>query len=159
MGQEPRALVWTVTALEDLVGVLETLGVTRVPRWQYENRSTTRLEGFQDQRSQSAWPPAHQWTDLAERSSADILGFMAASSKVLSEALKLPVQERVRIAEKLLESADADGFQDDTDAGIHAAWADEITQRSQELRDDSVRGLSVAEARRIVQSDPADNDR
>ena len=27
MGQEPRALIWTATALEDLVGVLETLEV------------------------------------------------------------------------------------------------------------------------------------
>jgi hypothetical protein len=42
---------------------------------------------------------------------------------------------------------------------IHAAWADEIQQRSGDLKDGAVRGLSIAEARRIVASDPADDDR
>lgn len=83
---------------------------------------------------------------------------MAASSKVLNEALKLPVQERIRIAEKLLESADAEGDQEDTDTSIQAAWADEIKQRSQELTDGSVRGLSIAEARHIIRSDSAGDD-
>jgi len=81
------------------------------------------------------------------------------SAKVLSEALKLSVQERVRVAEKLLESADAEGYQDESEAAIHAAWADEIQQRSADLKDGSVRGLSIEEARRIVASDPADDDR
>ena len=51
-----------------------------------------------------------------------------ASTKVLSEALKLSVQERVRVAEKLLESADAEGYEDESEVAIHAAWADEIKQ-------------------------------
>jgi hypothetical protein len=38
-----------------------------------------------------------------------------ASTKVLSEALKLSVQERVRVAEKLLESADAEGYEDESE--------------------------------------------
>ena len=82
-----------------------------------------------------------------------------ASTKVLSEALKLSVQERVRIAEKLLESADAEGYEDESEVAIHAAWADEIKQRSSDLKDGSVRGLSIKEARRIVASEPADDDR
>ena len=82
-----------------------------------------------------------------------------ASTKVLSEALKLSVQERVRVAEKLLESADAEGYEDESEVAIHAAWADEIKQRSVDVRDRSVRGLSIAEARRIVASEPADDDR
>jgi hypothetical protein len=46
-----------------------------------------------------------------------ILQSMAAtSSKVLSEAMKLPADERVRVAEKLLQSADAEGFEEDSDA-------------------------------------------
>ena len=89
-----------------------------------------------------------------------ILPLMAATStKVLSDALKLPVQERVRLAEKLLESADAEGYEAEGEAAIHAAWAEEIQQRSRELHDGSVRGLSIEEARRIVASDPADDDR
>jgi putative addiction module component (TIGR02574 family) len=83
----------------------------------------------------------------------------ATSSKVLSEAMKLPADERVRVAEKLLESADAEGFEEDSDAAIQKAWADEIQRRSRELTDGSVRGLTVDEARRLVASDPADDDR
>jgi len=82
-----------------------------------------------------------------------------ASTKVLSEALKLSVQERVRVAEKLLESADAEGYEDESEVAIHAAWADEIKQRSGDLKGGSVRGLSIEEARRIVASEPADDDR
>ena len=82
-----------------------------------------------------------------------------ASTKVLSEALKLSVQERVRVAEKLLESADAEGYEDESEVAIHAAWAGEINQRSGDLKDGSVRGLSIEEARGIVASEPADDDR
>ncbi len=84
---------------------------------------------------------------------------MAGATKVLNDAMKLPVQERVRVAEKLLESADAEGFEDDSDAAINAAWAEEVQRRSRELQDGSVRGLSIDEARRIVAPDPADDER
>lgn len=82
-----------------------------------------------------------------------------AAMKILSEAMKLPVQERVRVAEKLLESADAEGYEEDSEAAIHAAWADEIQRRSRELQDGSVRGLSIEGARSIVASSLADDDR
>jgi putative addiction module component (TIGR02574 family) len=72
--------------------------------------------------------------------------------------MKLPADEHVRVAEKLLESADAEGFEDDSEAAIQAAWADEMQRRSRELADGSVRGLTVEEARRMVASDPADDD-
>ncbi|HEY6039448.1 MAG TPA: addiction module protein [Kofleriaceae bacterium] len=82
-----------------------------------------------------------------------------ASNKVLDEALKLSSTERVRLAEKLLESVEAETSEDDVESDLvrNAAWADEIEKRSRELRDGSVRGLSVEEARRIVASDPADD--
>src|SRR5262245_16709585 len=57
---------------------------------------------------------------------------MAASTKVLDKAMKLPVRERVQMAEKLLESADAEG-DDEDDATIATAWAAEVQQRSSEL--------------------------
>lgn len=82
-----------------------------------------------------------------------------AAMKILSAAMKLSVQERVRVAEKLLESADAEGYEEDSEAAIHAAWADEILQRSRELQDGSVRGLNIEEARSIVASELADDDR
>lgn len=81
---------------------------------------------------------------------------MAASTKVLDEAMKLPVRERVRMAEKLLESADAEGFDDE--AAVNAAWAAEVEQRSAELEDGSVRGLSAEEARRIFAEDSTDDE-
>lgn len=84
---------------------------------------------------------------------------MATATSLLDEALKLPVDERVRVAEKLLESADAEGFDEETEAAHNTAWADEVQRRSRELKDGSVNGLSVDEARRIVASDPADDDR
>jgi putative addiction module component (TIGR02574 family) len=83
----------------------------------------------------------------------------ATSSKILSEAMKLPVQERVRVAEKLLESADAEGFEDESEATIQTAWAEELQKRSRELKDGSVRGLSAEEARLMIASDPADDER
>jgi putative addiction module component (TIGR02574 family) len=73
--------------------------------------------------------------------------------------MKLPVQERARVAEKLLESADAEGYEEDSEAAIHAGWADEIQRRSRELQDGAVRGLSIEEARSIVASGLADDDR
>lgn len=60
---------------------------------------------------------------------------------------------------ELLESADAEGYEEDSEAAIHAARADEIHRRSRELQDGSIRGLSVEEARSIVASSPADDDR
>ena len=83
---------------------------------------------------------------------AGILRAMAAASmKVLSDAMKLSVDERVRLAEKLLESADSEGYDDE--AATNAAWAEEIQLRSRELKDGSVRALSIEEARRIMLSD------
>lgn len=83
---------------------------------------------------------------------------MAASSKVLNEAMKLSPTERVRVAEKLLESADAEGYDDESDAAIQTAWADEIQKRSTDLAEGTTRGLTLDEARRIVASDSADDE-
>lgn len=95
-----------------------------------------------------------------DRQGLDVLSATAeAAMKILSAAMKLSVRERVRVAEKLLESADAEGYEEDSEAAIHAAWADEIRRRSQELRDGSVRGLSVEKARSTVASGPADDER
>ncbi len=41
-----------------------------------------------------------------------------AAMNVLSAAMKLSVQERVRVAEKLLESADAEGYEEDSEAAV-----------------------------------------
>ena len=71
-----------------------------------------------------------------------------ATAKVLAEALKLSVEDRVRIAEELLASAD-----DDDESADQARMAEILDRRSRELRDGSVRGLTVDEARRAMLSD------
>lgn len=43
--------------------------------------------------------------------------------------------------------------EDEDEEEIQAAWATEIQRRSRELRDGSVKGLTVEEARRIIASD------
>lgn len=70
-----------------------------------------------------------------------------ATAKVLAEALKLSVEDRVRIAEELLASADDEERADD------GRLAEILDRRSRELRDGSVRGLTVDEARRAMLSD------
>jgi putative addiction module component (TIGR02574 family) len=72
-----------------------------------------------------------------------------SSTTLLAEAMKLPIEERVRVAEKLLESVDTDAPEE----GIDSAWASEVQRRSQELREGTVRGLSVDEARRLIAAD------
>jgi putative addiction module component (TIGR02574 family) len=85
-------------------------------------------------------------------------GVESEMRKLLNEALKLPARERVAVAERLLQSVEAEGYREDDDA-IQAAWAEEVRRRSQELHDGTVNGLSVEEARRIVASDPPDDQR
>lgn len=82
---------------------------------------------------------------------------MVASAKVLQEALRLPAAERIRLAEALLNSADADVGSADDDEAIQLAWADEVRRRSIELKDGSVRGLDPDQARRILVSDSSDD--
>ena len=83
----------------------------------------------------------------------------AGATKVLQDAMKLPLQERLRVAEKLLESADAEGYEEESDEIIGAAWAEEVQRRSREMQDGTVRGLTLEEARRLVASDPSDDER
>lgn len=59
--------------------------------------------------------------------------------RILSVAMKLSVQERVRVAEKLLESADAEGYEEDSEAAIHAAGP----TRSVDARESSRMGPSA----------------
>jgi putative addiction module component (TIGR02574 family) len=74
--------------------------------------------------------------------------------KLVEEALKLSVEERLALAEKLLESVD--GPDDDPDR-VQAAWASELEKRARELRDGTSKGLSVEEARKRVAFDSDDD--
>jgi putative addiction module component len=58
------------------------------------------------------------------------------------------------LGRSLADGSHAEGYEDDSETAIHAAWADEVQHRSRELASGSVRGLSVEEAHRVVASDP-----
>jgi putative addiction module component (TIGR02574 family) len=61
-----------------------------------------------------------------------------------AEVLKLPANERARLAEKLLESLDEEWAEDP----IGRAWLEEAQRRYEELRTGSVRGVPAEEALR-----------
>jgi len=67
------------------------------------------------------------------------------ASKLLEEALKLPLEARAALAGSLLDSLDDIVGQD-----VEKAWAIEIAQRLEEVRSGKVRAVPWAEARRRI---------
>ena len=73
---------------------------------------------------------------------------MATADDLLSDALRLPPEERARLAHELLLSLETAGADSDADAG--AEWARELERRAREVIDDKVEFVSPDEARRQV---------
>jgi putative addiction module component (TIGR02574 family) len=69
-------------------------------------------------------------------------------SKLLEEALKLPVEARAALAGSLIESLDETGDED-----AEAAWAAEISERVRELDSGKAKTIPWPEARRMILSD------
>jgi putative addiction module component (TIGR02574 family) len=63
-------------------------------------------------------------------------------NEVLAAALALPLDERASLARELIASLDGE-----PDADAEDAWAVEIERRVQELKDGTVKGIPLAEAR------------
>lgn len=61
--------------------------------------------------------------------------------EAVATAMKLPQDERVRLAEALIASLD-----DEIDADVEARWLAEAERRLGEFRSGAVQGLSAAEA-------------
>lgn len=59
-----------------------------------------------------------------------------------AEVLKLPADERARLAEKLLESLAGE----ETDESVEQAWIEEAHRRYQEMLDGAVVGIPADEA-------------
>jgi putative addiction module component (TIGR02574 family) len=72
---------------------------------------------------------------------------MATADDLLSDALRLPPEERARLARELLLSLDADEGED-TEA--EAEWSRELERRAQEVISGEVELVSPDEARRQV---------
>jgi len=68
---------------------------------------------------------------------------MAMADDLLSDALRLPTQERARIARELLLSLEEE--QQATPEAVEAAWAQELQQRTQEVLDGKVTLVSREE--------------
>jgi len=69
------------------------------------------------------------------------------TSKILEEALKLPIEARAALAGSLLESLD-----EVVDENIEATWAAEIARRVDDLNTGKVKTVPWSEARRRILS-------
>jgi putative addiction module component (TIGR02574 family) len=68
-------------------------------------------------------------------------------SKILEEALKLPVEARAALAGSLIESLD-----ETVDENVETAWADEIARRVEELDAGKTKTIPWSKARRLILS-------
>jgi len=69
------------------------------------------------------------------------------TSKILEEALKLPIEARAALAGSLLESLD-----EVVDENVEATWADEIARRVDDLNTGKAKTVPWSEARRRILS-------
>jgi len=69
------------------------------------------------------------------------------TTKILEEALKLPIEARAALAGSLLESLDQV-----VDEDAETAWADEIARRVDELNTGKAKTVPWSEARRRILS-------
>ena len=61
--------------------------------------------------------------------------------EIVADAMKLPLRERVKLAQRLVSSLD-----EESEAGVEALWEAEAERRLEELRTDKVKGLEAGEA-------------
>lgn len=61
--------------------------------------------------------------------------------EIASDAMKLPLRDRVRLAQRLVASLD-----DQIEPGVEALWMAEAERRFEELRSGKVAGIDAAEA-------------
>lgn len=85
---------------------------------------------------------------------ASILEPMSQRGRILSEALKLPAEDRAAVAGALLRSLDAECEEDAQT--VESAWAEEICQRLRRLDAGEEETLSGPEARRFITADVDD---
>ncbi len=76
------------------------------------------------------------------------------AEKLLQEALSLPEDARVDLAEALLESVETEQTEEDHEA----SWSSEAKRRLEELRSGSVKPVPWEEAERLI-FDPPDGQK
>ncbi|MBI3696564.1 MAG: addiction module protein [Acidobacteria bacterium] len=65
----------------------------------------------------------------------------ALFDEIVADAMKLPLRDRVRLAQRLVSSLD-----DQIESDVEALWAAEAERRLEELRTGRVKGIDAAEA-------------
>ena len=61
--------------------------------------------------------------------------------EIVNDAMRLPVRDRVRLAQRLVSSLD-----DQLDTDVEELWAAEADRRLEELRTGRVKGINASEA-------------
>ena len=70
--------------------------------------------------------------------------------RVAADAMKLPVRERVRLAQQLVSTID-----DQSEMEVEELWFNEAERRLEELRTGKVEGIDADEAFRMAREDLA----
>ena len=68
--------------------------------------------------------------------------------RVVADAMKLPVRERVRLAQQLVSTIDPEA-----EKNVEELWFDEAERRLEELRNGKVEGIEADEAFRRVRDE------
>ena len=68
--------------------------------------------------------------------------------QIVADAMKLPLRDRVRLAQQLVSTID-----DQTDTDVEGLWFDEAERRLEELHTGKVEGLDADEAFRRARED------
>ncbi|HEU4710978.1 MAG TPA: addiction module protein [Pyrinomonadaceae bacterium] len=68
--------------------------------------------------------------------------------RIVADAMKLPLRDRVRLAQQLVSTID-----DQTDTDVEGLWFDEAERRLEELHTGKVEGIDADEAFRRARED------
>ncbi|HEX6047286.1 MAG TPA: addiction module protein [Pyrinomonadaceae bacterium] len=71
--------------------------------------------------------------------------------QVAADAMKLPVRDRVRLAQQLVSTID-----EESETKVEDLWFDEAERRLEELRSGKVKGIDADEALRMAREDLAE---
>ena len=119
-------------------------------RWRWR-ASDLSLQRFRHLSHTSATSPAALWCRSQERcpSAGDLVCFhlVVAATDVLTEILRLPAEERARLALELLRSLDGE-----PDPDANAAWDAELERRGAEVDAGTAETLTLDEYRAHVRA-------
>ena len=74
----------------------------------------------------------------------------AQFDRVAADAMRLPLRERVRLAQQLVSTLD-----DQCETGVEELWFAEAQRRLDELHSGKIKGIEAADAFRMVREDLA----